>query len=74
MIVMKKIKTIARQMIINPNTGKVHSDEGLRALNGFFEDTKDVADNYDKLSLVLQYEELYLEIKGWDFQIIEANL
>ena len=70
---MKKIKLIARQMIINPSTGKVHSDEGLRALNGYFEDIKEVDETYDEISLILQYEEVYPEIKGWDFQIIEIE-
>ena len=68
---MKKIRIIARQMIINPSTGKVHTDEGLRALNGYFEDIKEVEETYDIIPLILQYEELYPEIKGWDFQIIE---
>ena len=71
-ITMKKIKIIAREMIINPTTGKVHPDEGLRALNGYFEDIKEVAENYDKISLILQYEEQYPEIKGWNFQITEV--
>ena len=35
---MKKINIIARQRIIDPYTRKVHNDDGLRALNGYFED------------------------------------
>jgi len=71
-ITMKKIKIIAREMIINPTTGRVHSDDGLRVLNGYFEDIKEVAENYDKLSLILQYEEQYPGIKGRNFQITEV--
>ena len=70
---MKTIKIIAREKIINPRTGNVHSDEGLRALDGYFEDIKEVEDKYNGTSLILQYEELYPEIKGWDFQIIELS-
>jgi hypothetical protein len=34
---MKRIKIIARQHIIDPNTGKLHNDQGLMALNGYYE-------------------------------------
>ena len=71
---MKTIKIIARSRIINPNAGEIHCDEDLRALNCYYEDVIEVDENYDKVSLVIQYEELYPEIKGWDFQIIELDL
>lgn len=32
-----KIKIVGRANIINPRTHKIHDDEGLRALDGFFE-------------------------------------
>ena len=70
---MKKIRIIAREKIFNPNTGKRHSDEGLRALNGYFEDIVELNDNYDKISLILKYEEMYPRISGWDFQIEEIE-
>ena len=38
---MKKICIVARERIINPSTGKSHSDDGLRALDGYFEDVED---------------------------------
>ena len=70
---MKKIKIIAREKIINLRTGNVHSDEGLRALDGYFEEIHEVEDKYNSTSLILQYEELHPELKGWDFQIIELS-
>lgn len=70
---MKTIKIIAREKIINPHTGNVHSDEGLRALDGYFEEIQKVEDKYNSTSLILQYEELHPELKGWDFQIIELS-
>lgn len=66
---MKKIKVIARANILS-KTGEIHSDEGLRALDGYFEDTLSVEDNYDIPALVEQYEEKYPKIQGWDFEII----
>lgn len=65
---MRKIKVIARANIIS-KTGEIHSDEGLRALDGYFEDTLSVEDNYDIKSLVDLYEEKYPKIQGWDFEI-----
>jgi hypothetical protein len=70
---MKKIGIIARQRIIDPRTMKVHSDAGLRALNGYYEDVVIVEESFDKTSFILQYEEDHPELKGWDFQIIEID-
>lgn len=70
---MKKICIVAKERIINPSTGKIHSDDGLRALDGYFEDVIEVDDNYNEISLLLQYEEEHPEIKGWNFQITEIH-
>ena len=69
---MKKIKMVARAMIINPETNRIYTDEGLRALDGYFEDIVEVEDDYDASELVSSYEELYPELAGRDFQIIDV--
>ena len=58
---MKKYKLIARQRIINPQTKSIHNDEGLKALNGYWEssvysfnDSVDTSEIYRKL--VNEYE------------------
>ena len=44
---MKHIKIIARQRIIDPHTGKMHNDQGLMALNGYYEsEIIEVEDSY----------------------------
>ena len=70
---MKKIRIIARQRIINPHTMKVHDDNGLRALNGYYEDVITVEVPFDETSFVLQFEEAHPEIKGWNFQLVEID-
>ena len=44
---MKLIKVIARERIIDPSTKKIHTDEGLRALDGYYEETIEVDESYD---------------------------
>ncbi|MBO5938444.1 MAG: hypothetical protein J6Q82_02970 [Clostridia bacterium] len=68
---MKRISIIARQRIINPHTMKVHNDNGLKALNGYFEDIVVVDEPFNETTFILQYEEKHQELKGWDFQIKE---
>ena len=70
---MKKINIIARQRIIDPYTRKVHNDDGLRALNGYFEDVVTVDEPFDEITFVLKYEETHPELKGWNFQIAEIK-
>ena len=70
---MKKVKIIARQRIINFAESGIHSDEGLRALDSYFEVEKVVNEDSEKLSLIIQLEEQNPEIKGWDFEIIEKE-
>lgn len=70
---MKKIRIIARQRIINPHTMKVHDDNGLRALNGYYEDVITVEVPFDETSFVLQFEEAHPELKGWNFQLVEID-
>lgn len=69
---MKKIQIIASQRLINPATGKVHSIEGLRARNAYYESLPfEVDDNYDPNTVVLKFEEKYPEYTGWLYKIIE---
>lgn len=68
---MKKIGIIARQRIIDSTTKKIHNDDGLRALNGYFEDVVLVEEPFDETTFVLKYEEDHPELKGWSFQIID---
>lgn len=70
---MKKIRIIARQRIINPHTMKVHDDNGLRALNGYYEDVITVEVPFYETSFVLQFEEAHPELKGWNFQLVEID-
>lgn len=71
---MKKIKLIARERIINPATGKCHSDEGLMALNGYYETAPfEVVDDFDPNTIVLKFEEKHPEYHSWNYQIIELD-
>lgn len=45
---MKRYRLIARQQIINPQTHRVHDDEGLKALDGYWQSQfYEYADNVD---------------------------
>jgi len=68
---MKKIRVIAREMIINPETQKVHNNAGLMALNAYYENVFQVDEMYNKTMFILELEEKYPELKGRSFQIIE---
>lgn len=70
---MKKVRIIARERIVDPTTGRRHSDAGLMALNGYYEDVIDVEDDYNKSTLVLRLEEIRPELKGRSFEIIEIG-
>lgn len=66
---MKRMAVIARQRIIDPKTMKIHTDEGLRALNGYYEDVVTVEEPFDETSFILQFEEEHPELRGWNFQL-----
>lgn len=68
---MKRICIIARQRIIDPRTKKIHNDDGLRALNGYYEDVVSVEEPFDEVSFILAYEEEHPDLKGWNFQILK---
>ena len=68
---MKKIRVIARERIINPETWRVHNDVGLMALNGYYENVFQVDDKYNETMFILELEENYPELKGQSFEIIE---
>lgn len=45
---MKKVALVARQNIVNPMTGRVHDDTGLRALDGIrYGKMRVVEDHFD---------------------------
>lgn len=68
---MKKIRVIARERIINPETRRVHNDAGLMALNGYYENVFQVDETYNETKFILELEEKYPELKGRSFQITE---
>lgn len=71
---MKHIKIIARQRIIDPYTGKIHNDQGLMALNGYYEsEIIEVEDSYDKNTVILNFEVLHPEIKADTYEICEIK-
>lgn len=71
---MKYIKIIARQRIINPHTGKSHSDQGLMALNGYYEsEIIEVGDFYDKTTVISEFENLHPEVKADIYEIREVK-
>ena len=71
---MKHIKIIARQRIIDPYTGKIHNDQGLMALNGYYEsEIIEVEDSYDKNTVILNFEGLHPEIKADTYEICEIK-
>lgn len=71
---MKHIKIIARENIINPNTGKMHDDEGLFALDGYFESKIfEVDDSDNEETLISKFEEDNPKVKGFNFEIIEIK-
>lgn len=68
---MKKIRVIARERIINPETRRVHNDAGLMALNGYYENVFQVDEAYNKTMFILELEEKFPELKGRSFEVIE---
>ena len=66
---MKRIAVIARQRIIDPKTWKIHTDEGLRALNSYYEDIVIVEEPFDETTFILQFEAEHPELRGWNFQL-----
>ncbi len=56
---MKEIRVVAREMIINPETQKVHNDVGLMALNGYYEKVFQVDETYNKTMFILELEEQF---------------
>jgi len=68
---MKKIKVIARERIINPETWRVHNDSGLMALNGYYENVFQVDETFNQTMFILELEEKFPELKGRSFEIIE---
>ena len=67
---MKTVKVIARDRIINPATGERYDDEGLRALNGYFEDYFHLKEPYNEIALVNEIRTKYPKTEYWDFEII----
>ncbi len=70
---MKKIKIIARGARFNSSTKKKYTDAELMCVNLYFEDIVNVAEDYNKNDIVFKYEELYPNLRGWTFQIIEIE-
>lgn len=70
---MKRIRVIARERIINPSTMRIHTDAGLMALNGYWENIYEVEDDYSQTSFIDDLEGKNPELCGRDFQIIELN-
>lgn len=68
---MKTVKVIARDQIINPATGKIYDDEGLHALDGYFEKDVNVKEPYDEIALVNNIRTKYPKTEYWDFEIIK---
>ena len=52
---MKKIKIIARQKIINASTHKLFDDNGLKALDGYFECFVNAEDEHDIVAIEKQF-------------------
>lgn len=72
---MKRIKLIARQRYIEPNTGKRYSDAKLITVNAYYKDVFEVPDDFYKTMFLLQFEADHPEMKGWLFEITEeANI
>ncbi len=71
---MKKIKIIARQNILNAYTKKPLDDQGLRALDGYFEsELYTVEDSYDADSLIEKFIKAHPEIKADTYTIFEQE-
>ena len=74
MLQMKHIKIIARQHIIDPHTGKLHNDQGLKVLNGYHEsEIIEVEDLYDRNTVILNFEKLHPDIKADTYEICELK-
>lgn len=71
---MKKIKIIARQNILNAYTKKPLDDQGVRALDGYFESKLyTVEDSYNADSLIDKFNKDYPEIKADTYTIVEQE-
>ena len=71
---MKHIKIIARQNIIDPHTGKPHNDQGLMALNGYYEsEIIEVEDSYDENTVIINFGKLHPDVKADTYEICELK-
>lgn len=66
---MKKYHFIARQKINNPSTMKIHDDEGLKALDSYYEEWV-ISNTAESIEILLsRFEKNHPELAGWDIEI-----
>ncbi len=64
---LKRIKIVARQMIIG-----IHNDDGLKALDGYYEEILEIINKFDPIRIVENFEKEHPEFASWDIQIEEV--
>ncbi len=72
---MKGVKITARQNIIDSKTNKLHNDQGLKTLDGYFEsELYVVEDPYDKDLLIDEFKKMHPEIKADTYEVFEQKV
>ena len=71
----KKVNIVARQMILNPITGKPHDDQGLFALDGIMYGTlrivdENADDNEIMRLLIKEFEEKHPDFHADSYELI----
>lgn len=63
-----KIKIIGRKEIFDLY-GNKHNDDGLRALNGYYEELIETKEPFDEKQIILQFEERHPEFKNEEIEL-----
>ena len=71
----KKVNIVARQLILNPVTGKLHDDQGLFALDGILHGTprmvSEHADDNETMSMLIkEFEEKHPDFHADSYELI----
>ena len=66
---MKKVLIVARERIFKNAGPEVHDDFGLRALNGYYEESLEVDDSLRNPEIVQQFIERNPQCANWSIEI-----
>lgn len=70
---MKKIKITGHHILINPTTQKLYSVAQFRSMNSYYENIIEVEDDYNKLTLCIDLQEKYPELRTYNLKFEEIK-